>query len=156
MSEHDKEVAGGRRPPSELEASYDRVSARYAEEFYRELARKPFDRELLDEFADWARGRGRVCEIGCGPGQVARYLKDRAVDVYGVDLSSGQIECARRLNPDITFERGDLLALDAAAASLAGVITLGIIHLTKVRFRATVRSSRRQGLNQSGLERGSA
>ena len=52
MSEHDKEVAGVRRPPSELEASYDRVSARYAEEFYRELARKPFDRELLDEFAD--------------------------------------------------------------------------------------------------------
>ena len=48
-------------------------------------------------------------------------MKDRGVDVYGVDLSSGQIECAPRLNPDIKYERGDVLALDAADGSLAGV-----------------------------------
>ena len=132
MSEHGREFVEMREPPSELEASYDRVSVRFAEEFYGELERKPFDRELLDEFAGGLRARGRVCEVGCGPGQVARYLKDRAVDVYGVDLSSGQIECARRLNPDITFERGDMLALDAATASLAGVITFyTIIHLRR-------------------------
>ncbi|MDQ3755258.1 MAG: class I SAM-dependent methyltransferase [Acidobacteriota bacterium] len=121
-----------RKQPSELEASYDRVAMRFAEEFYGELERKPFDRELLDRFADGLRDQGLVCEIGCGPGQVARYLKDRGVGIYGVDLSSGQIECARRLNPDITFERGDMLALDAAAASLVGVASFyTIIHLRR-------------------------
>lgn len=120
------------KPQSELEASYDRVAEHYADEFFGELERKPFDRELLDEFAKNARTLGPVCEIGCGPGQIARYLKDRGVDVYGVDLSSGQIQCARRLNPDITFEQGDMLALDIPEASLVGIVGFyAIIHLKR-------------------------
>lgn len=117
---------------SELEASYDRVAEHYADEYFGELGRKPFDRELLNEFAKNVRNLGPVCEIGCGPGQIARYLKDRGVDIYGVDLSLGQIKCARRLNPDITFEQGDMLALDIPEASLAGIVVFyAIIHLNR-------------------------
>jgi len=120
------------KPQSELEASYDRVAEHYADEFFGELERKPFDREVLNEFAKNARNLGAVCEIGCGPRQIARYLKDRGVDVYGVDLSVGQIKCARRLNPDITFERGNMLALDIPEASLAGIVVFyAIIHLKR-------------------------
>lgn len=117
---------------SELEASYDRVAEHFADEFFGELEKKPFDCEVLNEFAKNARNQGLVCEIGCGPGQIARYLKDRGVDVYGVDLSLGQIKCARRLNPDIKFEQGDMLALDIPEASLAGIVVFyAIIHLKR-------------------------
>src|SRR6266536_2305377 len=85
------------KPQSELEASYDRVAEHYADEFLGELERKSFDREVLNEFAKNARNLGAVCEIGCGPGQIARYLKDGGVDVYGVDLSVGQIKVTRAL-----------------------------------------------------------
>lgn len=118
--------------PSDIEASYDRIARHYAEEYFDELKRKPFDRELLTRFASGVRRGGRVCEVGCGPGQVARFLKELGVDVFGVDLSSGQVECARRLNPDIEFERGDMLALDAGDDSLAGVVSFyAIIHLAR-------------------------
>jgi len=60
------------------------------------LQRKPFDRELLDQFAEMVRGRGQVCEIGCGPWQIARYLQDRQANMCGIDLSEEMIKWARR------------------------------------------------------------
>src|SRR5215217_2244414 len=92
-----KECVGVEKPRTEIEASYDSVAEAFADEFYGELARKPFDRELLDRFAESVRARGRVCEIGCGPGQIARYLKDRGVQMCGLDLSREMVGCARRL-----------------------------------------------------------
>ena len=59
--------------------SYDAVSEEYVQRISRELDHKPFDRELLDQFADRVRERGVVAEIGCGPGHVARYLHGRGV-----------------------------------------------------------------------------
>jgi len=119
-------------PQSELEASYDRVAENFAEEFCGELERKPFDRVLLDDFAESLRGEGRVCEIGCGPGQIARYLRDRGVEMCGIDLSREMVRFARRLSPDIPFEHGDMLKLDAPDASLAGIICFyAIIHLRR-------------------------
>ena len=35
----------------DLKTSYDRVAARYAEEYFDELSRKPEDCKVLDDFA---------------------------------------------------------------------------------------------------------
>ena len=119
-------------PQAELESSYNRVAALYAAEFFDELARKSFDRERLDEFAASVRASGPVCEIGCGPGQIARYLQDRGVQMCGLDLSPEMIKFASQLNPDITFARGDMLALELPRASLAGIVCFyAIIHLKR-------------------------
>jgi SAM-dependent methyltransferase len=132
------------KPQSELEVSYDRVAEHYADEYFGELERKPFDRKLLNQFAKNTRTLGPVCEIGCGPGQIARYLKDRGVDVYGIDLSLGQVKCARRLNPDITFEQGDMLTLDVSEASLAGIVGFyAIIHLKRDDLKRALIEMRR-------------
>ena len=129
---------------TEIEDSYDRVAEPFAEEFYGELARKPFDRAQLDQFAERLRGRGRVCEIGCGPGQIARYLQDRGLRMCGLDLSHEMVRLARRLNPDIPFERGDMLALDMPDASLAGVVCFyAIIHLGREDARRALEGMHR-------------
>src|SRR5438552_3858031 len=118
---------------SEIEASYDRVVKRYVDEFFDELERKPFDRQLLHQFAEIVGTQGKVCEIGCGPGQIARYLQDRQVSMCGVDLSEEMVKWARRLSPDISFQRGDMRALEIPDASLAGIVCFyAIIHLKRV------------------------
>jgi len=105
-----------------IRQSYDRVAEEYARRLFEELRHKPLDRELLDRFARQVRSRGEVCDMGCGPGQVARYLKNADVpQVFGLDLSPGMLEQAGRLNPDITFREGNMLALPLADASLAGI-----------------------------------
>lgn len=113
----------------ELIASYDRVAEEYAAQLAGELAHKPLDRELLDRFAERVRGRGPVCDLGCGPGQVARYLHDRGVDVFGLDLSPRMIAVAARLHPAVVFGTGDLRGLDAADGAWAGIAAFyAIVH----------------------------
>jgi SAM-dependent methyltransferase len=119
-------------PQSDLQAGYDSVAEHYASEYFEELARKPFDCQLLDEFAQSVKGEGIVCELGCGPGQVARYLKDRGVNMRGIDLSPAMVRVASHLNPDIPFAPGDLSALDLPDDSLAAVVLFySIIHLKR-------------------------
>jgi SAM-dependent methyltransferase len=116
----------------DLAGVYDRVAEPYAAQFFDELARKPFDREVLDRFAARLRGRGRVCDVGCGPGHVGRYLADRGVDVYGLDLSASMVALARRLNPTMRFEQGDLRALSLPDAALDGIVAFySLIHLRR-------------------------
>jgi SAM-dependent methyltransferase len=120
------------KPRSELELSYDRVARHYAAEYFDELSRKPFDRELLDRFAESVSGAGEVWEIGCGPGQIARYLKDRGVRISGIDLSEKMVDAARSANADISFARGDMLALNFPDNSLSGIVSFyAIIHLQR-------------------------
>jgi SAM-dependent methyltransferase len=106
---------------SDVRSSYDGIANEYVRHVYDELRSKPFDRQLLDRFADSLRGAGLVCDLGCGPGQVARYLSDRGVAMCGVDLSPGMVERARELNPGIEFREGDMTALDVPAESWAGI-----------------------------------
>src|SRR5688572_12289244 len=108
-----------------VQTTYDRVAAEYAIRIYDELAGKPFDRAVLDRFAALAGPLGPVCDLGCGPGQVARYLHDHGqqhgIEVMGVDLSPAMIAEARRLNPGLRFEQGTMLALDFEDGQLGGI-----------------------------------
>jgi len=114
-----------------IQIVYNTVAPEYAARLFHELDGKPVDRKLLDLFADRVIPLGRACEIGCGPGEVAHYLKQRSVDIMGIDLSPKMIIEARRLNPDIDFQEGDVFALQFADSSLAGIVALYLI----VNFR---------------------
>lgn len=72
-------------------AAYDAVVDEYVQAFFDELSRKPFDRRLLEVLAARLAGRGLVCDVGCGPGHVGRYLADRGVAIFGLDLSPAMV-----------------------------------------------------------------
>jgi ubiquinone/menaquinone biosynthesis C-methylase UbiE len=109
-------------PVEQVRKDYDRIAAEYARRMFHELDGKPRDRELLLRFASLAGDRGEVCDMGCGPGHVARFLRDSGVQhVSGLDLSPAMLEHARRLNPDIAFKEGNLLSLPMADDALAGI-----------------------------------
>lgn len=117
----------------DVKSSYDRVAEAYAEHFRDELEKKPFDRKMLDWLAEKVGSLGTICDMGCGPGQIARYLYDRGVKVCGVDLSLGMVERARSLHPDIPFRQGDMLSLtDVDGNSYGGIAAFySIIHIPR-------------------------
>ncbi len=127
-----------------IQAAYDAVADEYAEKFFHELTAKPLDRKLLDLFAERRLVPGRVCEVGCGPGEVAAYLARTGVDVYGIDISEKMIETACRLSPTIHFEQGDMLSLNAADDSLAGIVGFyAIVNLGKEEIQTACAEFRR-------------
>lgn len=105
-----------------IRESYDRLADAYARKYFNELQSKPLDRELLDRFAAELRGRGDVCDMACGPGHIARYLRDVGTSVFGLDLSPRMVEQARELNPGISFQVGDMMALNLKDETLAGIV----------------------------------
>jgi SAM-dependent methyltransferase len=107
--------------PESIRESYDRLAEDYARNIYGELEHKPLDRELLTRFAADAKDRGTICDMACGPGHVARYLRDLGADVFGVDLSPQMVAQASALNPEISFREGNMLSLDLEDSSLAGI-----------------------------------
>src|SRR5262249_7092575 len=133
-----------------IRESYDRLAEEYARHYYRELENKPLDRELLDRFAGKVRQLGDVCDLGCGPGHIARYLRDAGATVFGLDLSPQMIAQARRLNPDIPFREGDMTALDIPDDSLPGIVAFySIVNVPKeslpIVFREMERALRPGG-----------
>jgi SAM-dependent methyltransferase len=127
-----------------LRASYDSVADEYAAHIYDELRHKPLDRELLDRLATRVGGLGPICDLGCGPGQVARYLRDQGAAAFGVDLSEGMLAQARRLNPDLEFRQGDMLALSDPAESWGGAAAFySLIHIPRERVPHALAELRR-------------
>ncbi len=106
---------------SSIRKSYDRLAEEYALRISNELQHKPLDQQLLNRFAREVAPHGEICDLGCGPGHVARYLRDAGAEVFGVDLSPQMLQQARRLNPDISFREGNMLVLDLPDGSLAGI-----------------------------------
>jgi SAM-dependent methyltransferase len=129
---------------SDVQSSYDRVAEEYVRHIYDELRHKPLDRQLLDRFADGVRGTGLACDLGCGPGQVARYLSERGVAVCGVDLSPGMVEQARQLNPGIEFHQGDMKALDVPEEVWSGIAAFyAIVNLSPAEVALALREIQR-------------
>ncbi|HKS42357.1 MAG TPA: class I SAM-dependent methyltransferase [Blastocatellia bacterium] len=133
----------------ELEDSYNRVAKEYVERIFNELEHKPLDRQLLDRFANSVTGR--ACDLGCGPGHIARYLRERGVDVCGIDLSPEMVEQARLLNPGTRFEQGNMLSLDVADEALGGIAAFySIIHIPRAEVVAAL-SEMKRVLRPEGL-----
>jgi SAM-dependent methyltransferase len=117
---------------ADVQHSYDRVADEYIQRIFGELRYKPLDRQLLERFAVRVHGLGPVCDLGCGPGHVARYLHERGVPVLGIDLSPVMIAHARQLNPAIDFTDGNMLALDVEDAVWGGVVAFySLIHIPR-------------------------
>lgn len=104
-----------------IRENYDRLAEEYARHLFNELEKKPFDWNLLKRFAAEAKSLGEVCDLGCGPGHIARYLRDAGAAVFGVDVSPRMVEQARKLNPDISFREGDMMSLEVPDATLGGI-----------------------------------
>jgi ubiquinone/menaquinone biosynthesis C-methylase UbiE len=134
-----------------VQESYDRVAAEYAQRICGELEHKPLDRQLLDRFAAMVQGRGQVCDLGCGPGHVARYLHERGVQVMGLDLSAEMVEQARRRNPGIEFQQGNTLSLNRGEGIWAGIAAFySIIHVPRTEI-AVALSEMKRVLRPGGL-----
>jgi SAM-dependent methyltransferase len=116
---------------AETRTAYDTVAVSYAELVEPALAESPLDRALLGVFAEQvlAGPGGPVGDLGCGPGRLTDHLHALGLAAFGVDLSPGMVEVARRRYPHLRFDVGSLHALDLPDGGLAGALAwYSVIH----------------------------
>jgi SAM-dependent methyltransferase len=109
---------------------YNKTAGNYAGRFIDELSKKHLDRILLQAFARKNGGKGKIIDLGCGPGQTTRYLAGCGItDIIGTDLSPGMIDVAKKINPQLAFETADMLSLPYDRHSFGSAIAFyAIVH----------------------------
>lgn len=124
---------------------YDKVATHYAGKYQHELDYKAFDRKMLQLLAEKVGDSGQICDMGCGPGQIASYLHSIGADVSGIDLSEQMVIEAGKLNPEITFQQGNMLNLNKVADNkFAGIAAFYcIIHIPYDRVVDALKELRR-------------
>ncbi|WP_331719337.1 class I SAM-dependent methyltransferase [Streptomyces sp. NBC_00158] len=105
-------------------AGYDGVVELYASLFADRLETRPFARAMLGTFAELVRetGNTRVADVGCGPGHLTGLLHELGLDAFGLDLSPGMVEHARRARPALRFDEARMEALPVEDGALGGVL----------------------------------
>jgi SAM-dependent methyltransferase len=123
-----------------VRVSYDTVADEYAARIDGELEHKPFDRQLLDNFAAQVKGQGQVADLGCGPGMVTQYLQDQGVTVMGIDISPRMIQRASELHPKVPFKCEDFTRLEVLDNQWAGIVAMySLIHLPREEVQTVLR-----------------
>ncbi len=116
----------------ETRKSFNLAAEKYYELFKDEMKQKEYDRILLDKFAGSFDSKSIICDVGCGPGHITRYLFDKGLNVFGIDISERCIQVARRENPKMRFRVMDMARLDIADESIDGIVSFySIIHTPK-------------------------
>jgi SAM-dependent methyltransferase len=125
---------------SKTSASYDAVADAYTAHLYHELAHKPLDREWLARFARSAGQYGPICDLGCGPGHVARYLHEQGAQVLGMDLSPRMVTLARQFADEIEFRVGNMVELAVDNEVWGGIVAFyAIIHVPRASIDTAMR-----------------
>lgn len=116
---------------------YNKTAELYAQKFIDELSKKHLDRILLSAFAKENSHKGKMIDLGCGPGQTTKFLLDEGVkDILGTDISDGMIEKAKTLFPNINFETADMLQLKYADNSFSAAIAFyAIVHFSNEKLK---------------------
>jgi len=123
-----------------VESQYDSIAREWAEAFSGEHEKKPKDREILLRFSREIGQKRPVWDLGCGPGNTTKYLRDLGVEISGLDVSERMLEEARRIHPGIHFQKGNILHLTFENDSVAAVVAFyAIIHFNEGQAGAAFR-----------------
>ncbi|RSS78853.1 class I SAM-dependent methyltransferase [Streptomyces sp. WAC06614] len=108
----------------ETRTAYDGVVDLYASLFADRLETQPFARAMITTFAELVRGTGnpRAADVGCGPGHLTAVLHDLGLDAFGLDLSPGMVDHARRAHPHLRFDEARMEDLPVEDGALGGVL----------------------------------
>jgi SAM-dependent methyltransferase len=114
-----------------LPSTYDTVARAYEDAFVDELDGKPEDQAMLRDFS--ASTTDPIADVGCGPGQIGRFVRSRGRTVLGVDISAAMAGLAAgRLDAALV---SDVRRLPVRDASLGGVVAFySLIHLPRAEL----------------------
>jgi 2-polyprenyl-3-methyl-5-hydroxy-6-metoxy-1,4-benzoquinol methylase len=110
-----------------------------ATEYYRVVSRF----ELLPEIKKFAKEvikKGKILDLGCGPGHHSNYFSKQNFKVTGIDLSLEMIRLAKKEFKDVDFKVMDMSNLDFDINSFDGIwASASLLHVPKYKIKSLLR-----------------
>lgn len=124
---------------------YNKTAKNYADKFSDELNHKHLDRILLKSFIDENINKGKLIDLGCGPGQTTKFIADQELtDVTGMDISEEMIQVATEINPHLHFETGDILNMKYKDQTFGSAIAFySIVHFDYDQLKTAFKEIKR-------------
>lgn len=115
--------------------AYNLAADKYHDLFHNEMNEKEYDRMLLDLFANMLKPFSLICDAGCGPsGHIGKYLKEKGINVMGVDISDRCVELAKLHNPETQFICEDISQLSFPEQHFDGIVSYYSIINTPKKY----------------------
>ncbi|MEI8000759.1 MAG: class I SAM-dependent methyltransferase [Actinomycetes bacterium] len=91
------------------------------QQYFTDGADPEYVEQILPLATEHLAGAGRILDLGCGEGQLARHAMGPGVTVVGLDASAAQVAVARERAGGPVYARGSALALPFAPATFDAV-----------------------------------
>ena len=107
--------------------AYNNIAMQYYNEYKDDKA----DLEYIDKFLNMCNKK--ILDLGCGMGHYSKYIKNKGVEVVGVDFSKEMLKIAKENGPDIKFIKSDIRKLSRdldknLEQGFDGVLIAYVIH----------------------------
>ncbi len=85
----------------------------------------PLYNETYDFFCDNLVISSSILELGCGPGNITKYISNKRNDliIEGTDISQNMIDLARKNNPSCKFTVSDIRKYNSLENRYSGIIS---------------------------------
>ena len=115
---------------------YDIIAKKYTEVFFEDFS----DKEFIDKFLELLPKKGKILDVGCGPGNFTKYFLAKGYSAEGIDLSKEMIEIAKQKVPHGIFKIMDLRKLEYPNGSFDGLFAAySLIHIPKKEIITTLK-----------------
>lgn len=130
--------------------TWNKVADMYNEKF--------MDMDLYNETYDYicetvAKENAKLLEIGCGPGNITKYLLSNRpdFDILGIDIAPKMIEHARKNNPTARFEMMDTRNIGELQTKFDGIVCGFCLPFLSEQEAAKLIADCHNLLSQNGL-----
>ncbi len=101
--------------------TWNKIASLYEDKFMNlDLYDKTYD-FICDSIA---KEKAELLEIGCGPGNIAKYLLSKRTDfnIHGIDIAPNMIELAKKNNPTASFSVMDIRQISELTTKYDGIV----------------------------------
>lgn len=115
--------------------TYDIIAQDYNKAFGNDMS----DKKYIDKFLKKVSPGGKILDVGCGVGNLTKYIKDNNFDVMGIDLSKKMLNIAIKRFPDIKFKLMDMTNIKLIDNSFDALfIAYSLFHLPPNKIEETM------------------
>lgn len=121
-------------------STYRKMAQKYTDAYFDDTS----DFAQIDRFLNLLPPDGLVLDIGSGPGNGAKHIKESGFRVIGIDLTPEMIEIAKEKAPGIEFESMDMRDLKFSDNKFDGLlVAYSLIHIPTEEVLETLKGFRR-------------